>query len=269
MACDESSTAGVPASGVDYERCDSATHKIVQSLNGSAESPLQTVGPLPIAAPAYYNGTSSAVSTWTTNAQTDAVGDFVLVFTRGYAGTPPVSLTVTSTPSETWTSLGCATGGSHLTCTSWAVIGTAGSHTFTTTTDGGKTTTYASTTTDTFTGTMGTVNAYALNAAGNLSPAPIPAVYQTSAISPTQRTLNIVCVCNDSVAGTPFPGPFLPGSYGTMDNSSNGPANTSSAAVAYDVCEHYITTSAINGLVGQAWMQLGGTGVGVIVAVNY
>lgn len=42
MACDESSTAGVPASAVDYLRCDSATHEILQSLNDGSEIPLVT-----------------------------------------------------------------------------------------------------------------------------------------------------------------------------------------------------------------------------------
>jgi hypothetical protein len=44
FACDESATAGVPASGVDYVRCDSATHQILESVNGAAESPLSTYG---------------------------------------------------------------------------------------------------------------------------------------------------------------------------------------------------------------------------------
>lgn len=37
-ACDETSTPGVPAAGVDYQRCDSVTHGYVYSCNGSAES---------------------------------------------------------------------------------------------------------------------------------------------------------------------------------------------------------------------------------------
>jgi hypothetical protein len=39
MASDESSTAGVPATGVDYVRADSVTHQWLQSLNGAAETP--------------------------------------------------------------------------------------------------------------------------------------------------------------------------------------------------------------------------------------
>jgi len=42
MSCDEGSTAGVPATGIDYFRCDSGTHTVVASYNNSAESPVQT-----------------------------------------------------------------------------------------------------------------------------------------------------------------------------------------------------------------------------------
>jgi hypothetical protein len=38
-ACDESSTAGVPAPGVDYSICDSATHRILDSYNNGAVAP--------------------------------------------------------------------------------------------------------------------------------------------------------------------------------------------------------------------------------------
>ena len=44
LSCDESSTAGVPAVGVDYQRCDSITHEFVYSCNGSAESPIPCGG---------------------------------------------------------------------------------------------------------------------------------------------------------------------------------------------------------------------------------
>lgn len=37
-SCDETSTAGVPAAGVDYLRCDSVNHQMVQSFNGAAEA---------------------------------------------------------------------------------------------------------------------------------------------------------------------------------------------------------------------------------------
>jgi hypothetical protein len=37
MAVDETSTAGVPAAGVDYLRADATSHRIKQSLNGGAE----------------------------------------------------------------------------------------------------------------------------------------------------------------------------------------------------------------------------------------
>ena len=40
LACDESSTAGVPAAGVDYIRCDAATHTMRYSFNGGAEAAL-------------------------------------------------------------------------------------------------------------------------------------------------------------------------------------------------------------------------------------
>ena len=39
FSCDESSTQGVPAAGVDYIRCDSSTHKMLASFNGSSELP--------------------------------------------------------------------------------------------------------------------------------------------------------------------------------------------------------------------------------------
>ncbi len=42
FACDESATAGVPASNVDYLRCDSASHKILESLNDGSELSLLT-----------------------------------------------------------------------------------------------------------------------------------------------------------------------------------------------------------------------------------
>jgi hypothetical protein len=38
-SCDESSTVGVPAAGVDYRRCDSVTHSYVCSYNGASEVP--------------------------------------------------------------------------------------------------------------------------------------------------------------------------------------------------------------------------------------
>lgn len=44
-ACDETVTAGVPAAGVDYIRCDATTHTIVKSLNGGPEVALG--GPYP------------------------------------------------------------------------------------------------------------------------------------------------------------------------------------------------------------------------------
>ena len=40
FACDESATSGVPASGVDYLRCDSVNHQIVESMNGNPEEAL-------------------------------------------------------------------------------------------------------------------------------------------------------------------------------------------------------------------------------------
>jgi len=42
FACDETSTAGVPAATVDYIRCDSTTHRIVQSVNNGSEAALVT-----------------------------------------------------------------------------------------------------------------------------------------------------------------------------------------------------------------------------------
>jgi hypothetical protein len=42
MACDETSTAGVPASNVDYIRCDATSHTIELSDNNGAESPIAT-----------------------------------------------------------------------------------------------------------------------------------------------------------------------------------------------------------------------------------
>ena len=45
FACDESATAGVPASGVDYIRCDITTHGLVRSLNNGTEVPLSIYTP--------------------------------------------------------------------------------------------------------------------------------------------------------------------------------------------------------------------------------
>jgi hypothetical protein len=225
--------------------------------------------PQPIAAPAYYSGGATAVNTWTTNAQTDAVGDYVLLSNEGYAGTPPASLTVTSSPSETWSAPVCTTGGLNIVCWSSATIGTAGSHTFTITADGGKTTTYPNTTVVGFTGTTGVVNASAVMAPSNISNGPIARIFQSTAISTSQRTLNILCTVNVIGSGTPYVGPFYPGSFGTLDNTSNG---ITSPAGNYGMCEHYITAGAVTGLLGQAWLSATGNnaaGIGSIVAVNY
>ena len=57
-ACNESSTAGVPASSVDYTRCDSTTHRMLDSDNGVAEAPRALV---PVA------GTSGHVTKFAAN----------------------------------------------------------------------------------------------------------------------------------------------------------------------------------------------------------
>ena len=70
FACDESVTAGVPALGVDYIRCDGTTHQLVVSQNNGAETPLlsgtglsgMTAGQVPIAASASTVTSSKALS---------------------------------------------------------------------------------------------------------------------------------------------------------------------------------------------------------------
>ena len=66
-AFDESATAGVPASGVDYLRSDSTAHCIEMSLNGGAEACLPTSGGGTVSSGtanqlAYYASTGTTVS---------------------------------------------------------------------------------------------------------------------------------------------------------------------------------------------------------------
>ena len=65
FAFDESSTAGVPAAGVDYIRADSTTHTLRASVNGGAEASVLT-GPLTasqIPAPSYTVSSGSITVT--------------------------------------------------------------------------------------------------------------------------------------------------------------------------------------------------------------
>jgi hypothetical protein len=136
LACDESSSSGVPAAGVDYIRCDSTTHQILQSLNGAAEAPLgvgvpsiSTTSPLlvnggagpvtgaaRISCPTCGTGSSglpyvsnyvkaiggaSSVPSITSPAITVSVGDQVAVWCQSSGSN--TSITATSSPANTWT----------------------------------------------------------------------------------------------------------------------------------------------------------------------
>ncbi len=67
-SCDESSTAGVPASGVDYLRCDSTTHTIKASFNGGSEFSLgsSSVAWPPSAAIPVFSPAAGAIASGTT-----------------------------------------------------------------------------------------------------------------------------------------------------------------------------------------------------------
>ena len=64
LACDESSTVGVPASGVDYIRCDATTHRLMQSLNGAAEVNIPLPSEIPPALAAQYKIAICSVGMW-------------------------------------------------------------------------------------------------------------------------------------------------------------------------------------------------------------
>ena len=61
FACDESTTAGVPASNVDYLRCDATTHQILFSFNNGAEAALA-----PIANPTFTGSATAPIFNATT-----------------------------------------------------------------------------------------------------------------------------------------------------------------------------------------------------------
>lgn len=69
-ACDESSTAGVPAPNVDYTRCDSVTHTIVASFNNTAEASLVTLSTASLPNTTSIGGVPTANITQTTTTPT-------------------------------------------------------------------------------------------------------------------------------------------------------------------------------------------------------
>ena len=78
FACDETSTAGVPATGVDFLRCDSTSHTVKASFNDGAESSLpQTIctGTAALGTSAISSGAaaSTVTATCTGLATTDVI----------------------------------------------------------------------------------------------------------------------------------------------------------------------------------------------------
>jgi hypothetical protein len=84
-ACDESSTAGVPAAGVDYKRCDSTTHTYVCSFNGGAEGPCNSGGGASVnvngsaVSSPNFNGTTPAAPANTQNATFQVSGPNITI----------------------------------------------------------------------------------------------------------------------------------------------------------------------------------------------
>lgn len=95
FSCDESTTAGVPASGTDYVRCDGTTHTLLQSLNGGAEAILSTTTRN---AAAFTPGTGVTSATCTSATCTSARGTLSIVGGTGTTGTI-VGVAWTATPS--------------------------------------------------------------------------------------------------------------------------------------------------------------------------
>lgn len=84
FSCDESTTAGVPAAGTAYIRCDSTSNTILQSVNGSAE---MIVGSTTKNAATFTPGTGVTSATCITALCTSARGTLTIVGGTGTTGT--------------------------------------------------------------------------------------------------------------------------------------------------------------------------------------
>jgi hypothetical protein len=114
VALDESSTAGVPASGVDYIRADSVTHQLVFSQNNGAETTIATAsGTWAVTAPAVtcYGGTpttvTAALSTGTDGGKTRFLSVTISVTNVGTCASPGAYTTTLPFTPQTGATLNC------------------------------------------------------------------------------------------------------------------------------------------------------------------
>lgn len=100
-ACDETSTVGIPAAGVDYIRCDSATHQWLHSWNGAAEAVFGSGGSTtwpPSAAGPTFSPVAGAIASGTTVTTACTGGSpFISTGTTAVAGASGISVTTPET----------------------------------------------------------------------------------------------------------------------------------------------------------------------------
>lgn len=100
-ACDETSTVGIPAAGVDYIRCDSATHQWLHSWNGAAEAVFGSGGGTtwpPSAAGPTFSPVAGAIASGTTVTTACTGGSpFISTGTTAVAGASGISVTTPET----------------------------------------------------------------------------------------------------------------------------------------------------------------------------
>jgi hypothetical protein len=199
---------------------------------------------------------STAIASITSPSITPSVNDLVVVMCRGGTATPTVT---TSSPSETWNALAAANEGSFYSYESWAIIGTAGAHTFTCTpaTNQG----YMSMNVVEFSGTGTTLQTSASNGTASSVSS-----FTSSAISLSSKALVIFCAEITANDGSIMPG-LIYGQYAALRSTttSNLPGTGDSG------CESLVVPAGITGTLNASESYTGSAQpwVGTIAAFNY